>query len=90
MWFGPTAAFVSGGAPVTVKVPCGPLKPAPTPSKFVASDGAAVAPIADCTTGSGAEPGADTGYLCCLCSFFSFASGSAAGAMSRSGGEVSK
>src|ERR1700682_5869041 len=48
MWFGPTAALVSGGAEVTEKVPAGPTKPAPTPSKLLSVAGMAGA-------GSGAE-----------------------------------
>src|SRR6478752_2432209 len=64
MWLGPTAAFGSGGALLTVKVPCGPVKPAPTPSKLFASEGAALAPGVDWTTGSAAELPAGVGYLC--------------------------
>src|SRR4051794_18405544 len=88
MFDGPTVAFGSGGAESSTNVPDGPLKPSPTPSKPAPSAGAAAGPTLDCTTGS-APPGAGTGgpFLGSL-SFFAPA-GAAAGAIVRSGGEVS-
>src|SRR5207249_2040876 len=86
---GPTAAFGSGGAPVTVNVPPGPLNPWPTPSKPTPRAGAAAVPGLDCTTGSAAV-GAGTGrpFLGSF-SFFSLPSGDSAGARLASGGETS-
>src|SRR5262245_49115549 len=56
-WFGPTAPLVSGGAELTMKVPAGPVKPCPTPSKLkmVAGARGAGAPTgrAFCSAGSG-------------------------------------
>src|SRR5215471_21230917 len=56
-WFGPTAPLLSGGAEFTVKVPAGPVKPCPTPSKLFVSVGersVTAAPVlrGPCTTGS--------------------------------------
>ena len=88
-WFGPTAPFGSGGALLTEKVPCGPEKPAPTPSKLFASDGAAAGPGLLWTTGSGVALSGGTGYLWSLCSFFVSSDGAAAAPMLRNGGDVS-
>jgi len=44
MWFGPTAAFGSGGAELTMKLPFGPLKPWPMPSKPTPIAGGASSP----------------------------------------------
>src|SRR5437016_14494142 len=60
-WFGPTAPFGSGGADVTVKLPFGPLKPWPTPSKPTPTGGALSMPGVVCTTGSGTALCAGTG-----------------------------
>ena len=59
------------------------------PSKFVLGDGTAVVPASAWTTGSGAPLERATGYLCCGCSFFVSGDGAGAGAMSRSGSDVS-
>src|SRR5439155_1037163 len=57
---GPATRFGSGGAEFTPKVPAGPVKPLPTPSKPTPSAGAEAVPGAACTTGSG-PPGAGAG-----------------------------
>ena len=46
MWFGPTERLLSEGAELTVKVPWGPLKPLPTPSKLLLVDG--IAGVSEC------------------------------------------
>jgi hypothetical protein len=90
MWFGPTVALGSGGADVTTKLPFGPLKPWPTPSKPTPTGGGASRPGVVCTTGSGTELCAGTGnpFLGSF-SFFLSSGGGAAGVRSRSGGETS-
>jgi hypothetical protein len=55
-WFGPTAALVSGGAELTVKVPAGPVKPWPMPSKLRSVAGASSAGAA-VRAGSGPKVG---------------------------------
>src|SRR5712691_4392591 len=88
-WFGPTAPFGSGGAPVTVKLPEGPLKPAPTPSNPRPSAGASAVPALPWTTGSGAPLDGASGMSCFGFSFFLLGSGAGAGAIVPSGGETS-
>src|ERR1700682_728360 len=51
-WVRPTAPFVSGGAEVTEKVPLGPVKPCPRPSKLRRLVTATWGPVKTWTTGS--------------------------------------
>src|SRR5690242_16582348 len=86
--FGPTAPFGSGGAESTLKVPAGPVKPWPMPSKLRPGVGAAADPGDAWTTGS--RPPASGNGVPALgsCTFLRLPE-IGAGAMVRSGGEMS-
>src|SRR5438874_13796101 len=86
---GPTAPLESGGAELTEYGPAGPLKPWPTPSKPTPSAGADAEPGVDWTTGSAALALGTGSPFFGSFSFCLSGSGTAAGARSRSGGDLS-